>query len=375
MKEQKDNMNTNMGKYVCKYILLFVVIIFLGIGGLFLLKKGLNNYKEYSVNYIETRDINYKVYLQKNDFFDQPYLGENQVYITSLIDNLDIDFNYDMQYSDFVTGKYVYYIRGVVSANIINDESDSYWSKEYRLTDEKEVSVTNENGFNISENIVVDYQKYNELLGLFKKAYGLSTNGNLKIELVIQSNVNSENLNKDISVESTEELNIPLSQLSVEATIDADNNKTGSVISEKTKSDEPLYLILKITGIIVFACDFLLLIGYIYSLIKIKINQDLYVAKLRKILSTYDSIIINSKALPNYKNQNIIKVESFEELMDAHGEVRMPINFIEKVKDKESMFMLISPNCVWVYDLNAKDFSKKKNKKKIKKNEKKIKKQ
>lgn len=61
--------------------------------------------------------------------------------------------------------------------------------------------------------------------------------------------------------------------------------------------------------------------------------------------------------------------------MDAHGEVRMPINFIEKVKDKESMFMLISPNCVWVYDLNAKDFSKKKNKKKIKKNEKKIKKQ
>ena len=91
------------------------------------------------------------------------------------------------------------------------------------------------------------------------------------------------------------------------------------------------------------------------SIRRIKKHRDLYVSKLKKILSTYDSIIVNSETLPQYDEKTVVKVKSFEELMDAHSEVRMPINFIENKKRKKSTFMLISPSCTWIYVLNEDD--------------------
>ena len=66
-----------------------------------------------------------------------------------------------------------------------------------------------------------------------------------------------------------------------------------------------------------------------------------------RILSTYDSIIVNIKELPNLEGYNVIKVESFNELIDAHSEIRKPINYY-KEKDL-SAFFLISDNIAWKY--------------------------
>ena len=45
----------------------------------------------------------------------------------------------------------------------------------------------------------------------------------------------------------------------------------------------------------------------------------------------------------------MIKVESFEELIDAHSEVRMPINYYQ-TKDY-SIFLLFNDNTAWKYVL------------------------
>ena len=66
-------------------------------------------------------------------------------------------------------------------------------------------------------------------------------------------------------------------------------------------------------------------------------------------MTTYDSIIVNVKDKPNIEDYNVIEVESFEELIDAHSELRMPINFYEE--ENKSIFILLNENTAWTYTL------------------------
>ena len=62
--------------------------------------------------------------------------------------------------------------------------------------------------------------------------------------------------------------------------------------------------------------------------------------------------IVNIKDLPDMDGYDVIKVESFEELIDAHSEIRKPINFYQT--DDYSAFLLLSDNIIWQYVLRKK---------------------
>ena len=47
------------------------------------------------INYIEKSNIDYKVYLKENNFYENEYLEKDKVYVASLIDKILIDFKYD----------------------------------------------------------------------------------------------------------------------------------------------------------------------------------------------------------------------------------------------------------------------------------------
>ena len=67
----------------------------------------------------------------------------------------------------------------------------------------------------------------------------------------------------------------------------------------------------------------------------------------------------------------VIEVNTFSELIDAHSEVRMPINYYEEVADCKSVFVLVSTNMAWVYTLINHEYEKKLANSKIKKAKKK----
>jgi len=45
--------------------------------------------------YTENSELNYKVYLKENDFFNVRYLEKDNQYIASLIDYIEADFKYE----------------------------------------------------------------------------------------------------------------------------------------------------------------------------------------------------------------------------------------------------------------------------------------
>lgn len=354
MKESKKN---KLLKPIDKLTLSFLIVIVFSILGFILTKIGKHNYNEIKIKYQETSDVNYKVYLKKNDFFEEEYLEMNKTYITSLIDKIEINFKYNLDIDDFITTDYTYYIKGIISANKVNGEEGSYWEKAYILTDKITNNIENTNSIEIDNTIMIDYQQYNDILNSFKKEYGLAMNGNLKIILVIKNNINTKKIDRNIVKDSNIELNIPLTSLTIEVPIEIEGiSNEGLLLNDIIYKDNIGYIISKILGYFFFMIAIISLIYLIYlTIIRIK-QESIYYKNLRKILKVYDSILVEVNTIPKLNKFNIISVKNFEELIDAHSEVRRPINFIYQ---KEGVkFLLISENIIWIYELKRELYNK-----------------
>lgn len=332
-----------------KIFIKFVFIVLLFLLGILFLKHGFNDYTFDKLPFSEKNQIDYKVYLKENNFFDTKYLGMNQAYITSLIDYLDVNFNYNLVLDESRNGSYTYYIKGIMSADIQNSSS-SYWKKEYKITEPKTEEFKNKSVITINENAKISYDKYNDLLKSFKNEYGLSMDGSLKIFLYVTTNVNSELNGQKLVQNASSSISIPLTKATIEVPIAVNANSTkGILISDVIHLDSISYMISKIVGSILILIAVILLIKLVLVFVKKGEKKLSYIKKLKNILKTYDGIIVNSTNIPSTEGMKVIEVSEFGELLDAHSEVRLPINYYED--NKKAIFILMNESLAWKYTL------------------------
>ena len=352
--------------WTVKNVLLLFFIVILGIISYYTFMVGVNDYNIINVFYKSKSNIDYKVYLYDNKFFEEEYLPMGRTYISSLIDYIDVDFDYKLNFDNFVTGDYVYYVNGTIIADKVSGSGNgAYWSKSYVLKQPEVIKYDKENGFEIKDSLKIDYQKYNKLLSSFKNAYGLSIDGKFKVEFIIESNSVTDEIKQRMPIKSVASLNIPLTQKVIDLSIDLDNVDVTNSFSEMSKINDNLHLAFCIIAGIITLVDVILMFILLKNIRKIYLSQTEYDKQLSRILSTYDGIIVNVDKLPSVTGMKVISVSSFEELIDAHGEVRKPINFVEIEKGKKSKFILSSENMVWEYTLVSEE-----KKEKVKKKEK-----
>ena len=297
--------------------------------GLVLLLYGLLSKDYIDIRYVENNKVNYKVYLKDNNYFETDYLGENRTYIASLIDYIDIDYNYVITYDKLVSGNYRYYIKATILANKPEGEG-YYWRKDFQLTEPKKVNIKDLQSYAVVENIKVDYDKYNQILNSFKKEYSMQTDGELIISLVVESTTTGKEYTDEIKVDSDLSLSIPLLEQTVDASIQKDAISKDKTLSMLDNSRKIFYIIMKS-------------------------KKNLYRTKLNKILHNHDSIIANVNTLPDLDELNVIDVQTFEELIDVYNEVRMPINYYQDNRRYISTFMIINDGIAWVYKFNKED--------------------
>ena len=332
-----------------------LVLICLPLGNVLFI-KGLNT-KDEQLSYQENGDVTYKVYLKENKFFEEEYLDMNKVYITSLIDYIDTNFTYNIVFDKPSSGTYTYSVKAILSADTTNS-SGNYWSKEYQLSNGESDKFTNKNVINFDKKVKIDYQKYNDLLMNFKKEYGLTMDGSLKVYLDIDIKLDSDT--KASKKSFNPQINVPLTQATIEVPIGIQKALMSGYlkISEKPSVKS---IICKYSGIVVFLIGSVLAIYLTIVVTKKGEKQYAYVKKLNKILKTYDGIIVNVNKSPDIDNISVINVEDFNELLDAHSEVRLPINYYDD--EDTANFILIGNNMAWKYILEKeKVFNEKKKK-------------
>lgn len=318
----------------------------------------MNRSKNYYVSYDEKSNINYRVHLKENEFFNSKYLAENKQYIASLINYITADFQYKLALQeDNVEYKYSYRIEAKVNV-IETSTGNSLFSTSHDLKKETEKNTSTKN-VTINENINIDYNYYNELIKRFVSVYSLEdTTSTLDINMYINVVGSSENFESNEEKQSVVTLSIPLTTKTV--AIDLSNNLVNSennVMICKPKFDISwLYLLfailLTITGIgvVVFTIRYE---------VKTRTAENIYEKELKKILNNYSSYIQTLNSDFDFSDYQPLRLDSFDDMLEIRDTIRQPILMREK-HDKSGAYFLIpsSTKILYVYRLKVSDIEK-----------------
>lgn len=314
----------------------------------------LNFVEQKSINYSERSGLDYKVYLKENDFYEEEYLGKNMSYIASLIDNVNVSFNYNFISDENLDLNFNYKIVGkLVIAD--TDGKKSYFEKDYLLMDTKNLSMTDSKNQSIAENIVIDYDYYNSLANDFKTKYGVDTSSNLIVYLTIdKSNADTEKT-VIINNASLMSITIPLSEKAIDIKMNYNEiNDTNSLISKSNVIiDDIIYMVIAVILLIISIVMFVKVVRYLMLL---RSNSNSYDKYISKLLTEYDRLIVETSTGPITNGDNIIKINKFQELLDVRDNLKLPIMYYSITKHQKCCFYITYENKIYLHTVKAIDF-------------------
>lgn len=334
-------------------ILVIYVIIFISLSVL-IIYKGLDIIKTRDIEYVNNSKINYLVYLKENNYFSKPYLEQGEKYIASLIDKINIKYNYNLSSDEVMSGDYNYHLAATLVVTE-KDKDDVLWESDYDLTNEEVVNFENQKSIEINKEVNINYDYYNDIVSSFKKDYGVAVDANLLVKLIVNTNLDYDSDSFTIKEEPL--VNIPLSEQTIEIDIKVVENDVNTKTITYTKYPTLNYALI-ILGIVFLIIYLILGIKVLKKIIKAVKTRDKYDIYLRKIFSNYDQIIISASRLPDLSNVDILDVSNFEELVDAQNEIHKPIIFVEEKKGKMAVFTLIDDAHAYTYTVKSSDFEK-----------------
>lgn len=297
-----------------------------------------------NIDYTEEGKLNYKVYLNENSYYKEEFLGEGMQYISSIINNITVNYKYNIDYD---TDKKFIVNRRVLANIKITDSEDNnkviYTKQEELLNDKYNDSKV----IDLSDELKIDYSKYNHLTNEFKTNYGINADCNLIIDYI----VDYKSTDKDISQSKTMTMTIPLSKQMIVINKSNDINESSSYEGE-TKDSFVNKLMFALA--VLFASIVLILVIILILIVRKRIQKESkYDRYISKLLKEYDTYITESSETRIDGAKNLIKTTSFKELLDVRNNLDRPIIY-NKVNNDTSRFIIMSDE-VYVFEVNRRD--------------------
>jgi hypothetical protein len=311
-KSLKELENKFKSPFNCiSYIIVIIIILFLAI---YFSYKKVDDYVLSSISYVENSVVDYRVYYLDNPFYSEKFISSGKTYIAQYVNYIDIDFNYLVNYLDSLSGNYEYYVKAKLIAYTPGDESDDLWTKNYNLSSTENEVFNDLNNYSISKNIKINYQEYLSEYNKYRASSAVASSCNLVVELVIKNNSKYSGVD-DIEFNRIIKVNIPISDPTFKITY-KDNLSSNMQTVKSISSINITKIIYRVIGALLWIIEILLLLILLYLYRSYLKRVNLYDKTLKRILNTYDGIIVNVERLPELYNTNIVYVTSFEELVD-----------------------------------------------------------
>lgn len=346
LNEQAKRRNIIFG-FIC-VIIVFSILSF----SLFLIYN--KNNKANYVTYDEKSNIDYKVYLKENEFFENNYLESSRQYIASLIEYITADFEYKLSFdSENVEYKYEYRIEANV--NVYDKTTNNVlYNKSEELLPEANYSTT-EQEVNIKKSVNIDYNEYNDLIYRFVELYGLdNVESVLTIDMYVNTIGSCENFEENSENESVMTLSIPLTTqtVAIEISNDLIDTENNVMLCENSKLN---YIILAF-AIITLLIDLIIIVCLARYEITTRTADTIYMKKLKKILNNYGSYIQEIKEDFSQKGYQVVKVGTFEDMLEIRDTIRQPI-LMKQNNEKTCTYFVIpsTSKYLYIYRLNLED--------------------
>lgn len=346
MENKRDN-DSNILEFIILPIILFIV------GLIFLFFDTSKDYQtDILYNYNITRDVDYNVLLVPNNFYDNLTLEKNKQYPSSLIDSLDLKFNY--AYNESVTSKLTYTYN--VSADVVGEYTTSgegnkeIWRKSFEILEPVTDVVNNGTSFYLNPNISINYKYYNELVEMYKNENNLAISAFLEVKLNINiinslENIQNPNMNDTISIK------IPLNNTITEVKNNFQKDTSEIIYNNDVEKPQKNSSINLIGGIFIIAALISLILVFVNHRSREKSSKSIYFKNLSRILKDYAELIITVNNKPNVTNLHLMSLNSFEDLIDIAEQRKITIIHYEMIKNEKSVFYAIVDDYAFIFTL------------------------
>lgn len=320
--------------FEARIVVSVIAILILFIGACFLGLRVINHTTTKLISYTENGDFTYQVCL-KNATCEP----ENVTYNGDDINIIKISFNYDAKYDEKLDYNKYYRVTSIVSA-YSKDKKELLYEKENDLVDQVNINNTS-NKISINEIVVIDYSKYKDLVKNYE-------NNETQVEIILY-------LEEDNETRKVASLMIPLTKNNFELTkYTTTNAKRNAKINVNVWDTYSL--------VYAIATSFLTLISLILIyrttrlVLKVTNNKSSYELAVDDILKEYDDIIVIARdGYESTEEKEIIKVDTFEELLKVKNEFNKPIVF-STVNDVKCEFIVEGDKELYKYVLKEADF-------------------
>lgn len=316
----------------------------------FLMSTGETSTKSEEIySYINKFNYEYKVNLIKNPYTDETTLGMNEnVYVTDLIKNIDLDLNYNYTASTKSKIKYEYTIKGLLEATYTKDgDIQKVWEKQYNLVT-KEDETLDASNIKIQENLDLNLKEQNNLVKQFEQEMGMNLDAKYIVLVEVRTNTEIENENVENVFSST--ISIDLAEKTTK--IDGENNREVKKYISKKIEEEKQYNVFGIIISFVLCMASISMIRYIYKkTIPMNRIKNEYRQELNRILRLCQDKIVQVSTPVENKNERIIDVKDFGEIIKVSEELFKPILYWNSKDKDEACFSVVSNNITYRYIL------------------------
>ena len=296
--------------------------------------------KTYYIGYSERGSIDYNVFLKDNEFYDEPFIGKDQSYVASLIDNIVADFAYEIDMdTDDVNYKYSYTIKSRLE--ILDNKSDvPIFNPEYELVSVQNQSQSSSSTLRINEIVVLNYDQYNDLAEKFLHTYSLNGATTSSIVVTMEVDVLSDcNAFSGSAVDTYKsELRIPLTTKTVNIAMKSAVPDASAQMIACTRGAG--FEAFKTTAIVLAVVDGLLILLLVAFIYLTRTEDITYTARVKKILSQYKSYIQKINNLFDVSGYQTIYVDTFDEMLEIRDTIQAPILMHENADKTCTKFLI-----------------------------------
>lgn len=322
------------------------VLILIAVVAFIMIAKAMShspNVNDVAYSYTQNNNINYKVHLYDNSFYDEKYLGMNKVYTASLIEKIEtyMQYNYSNSKKDELT--YTYGIVGTIIGSYGDKSEDSLWTKKYTLLEETTKTVESVSSVNINEKINIDFPTYVSQVEEYKKQLKLSISAYLDVVMTV--NVK----NGDFKDSEKIEMKIPLSESTLKITTNYTNEESKTVFKENYNEDN-VDMPRIIFGSILLVFSTVMFIITFRNLFNATKKSE-YQITLNKILKNYGEVIVEVEKFNVQDKDTILSIKTIDDMIDLEEELHIPVIYYEKYKEREGWFIIQHDNHIYRYIL------------------------
>lgn len=346
MSKKVDTRKKDIRKFV-------IVISCLLIAGILLLCFYFISGNKRVMTYKESSDIDYKVMLKDNEFYEDNYLDKDKGYIASIIDSILItNYNYKVDFSEDVDYDYSYKVVAEIDVKDQKNDNNIYHFSEV-LSEKKNSKDRGDIDITISD-LSVNFPKYNNIISKFKNIYELNNiNSSLNVNLYVTiNNINGRDVSK-FNDKKVASLIVPLTL----NTVSIDTSKNINVDNNVVELDGGNYIIW-----VLFLGLLLIIIGAVYAfclvvyLRKSRTAQMIYDKEIKNIMNNYNGYIQRISDSYDIGTSQVLKIESFNDILEIRDTLKQPILMLENDK-KDGTFFIIpaTNNIIYTYALRVVD--------------------